>query len=266
MFKRMFLLAIALFTAIFIFGSINVNNGLSHKIIVQPGQEATEIISIVNSGEEPVKVTLYKKDYFYYFENSKQLTSYSSPSSLAQSNASWISIQTPEVLISPGEESDIPFTVSVPNQSGLKGTYWSMIMVEPSVAESEVSKGKITIKNTIRYGIQVSTTVGVPETGDKKMDILSRTLSKDGDASYLQLVLKNTGIFGLNPSITMRAYDNETGSLTGEFEGNSGFLYPGTSKLYTIPFEGLKPGKYKIIVLIQDGDDVWGAQYNANLM
>jgi len=252
--------------AIFIFGSININNGLSHKITVQPGQEATEIISIVNSGEEPVKVRLYKKDYFYYFENSKQLTSYSSPSSLVQSNADWISIQTPEILISPGEESDIPFTVSVPNQSCLKGTYWSMIMIEPSTAESEISKGKITIKNTIRYGIQVSTTVGFPETGDKKMEILSRTLTKDGNANYLQLVLKNTGIFGLNPAITMRTYDNETGSLKGEFEGNSGFLYPGTSRLYTIPFEGLEPGKYKIIVLIQDGDDVWGAQYNANLM
>jgi hypothetical protein len=263
----MFLLTIIiLFTAVFIFGSINVNNGLSHKIMLKPGQEATEIISIVNSGEEPVKVTLYKKDYFYYFENSKQLTSYSSPSSLAQSNADWISIQIPEVLIPSGEESNIPFTVSAPNQSSLKGTYWSMIMIEPSAVESEVSKGKITIKNTIRYGIQVSTTVGVPEAGDKKIEILSRALSKDGEANYLQLVLKNIGIFSLNPSITMRTYDNETGSLTGEFEGNSGFLYPGTSRLYTIPFEGLKPGKYKIVVLIQDGDDVWGAQYNANLM
>ena len=69
----------------------------------------------------------------------------------------------------------VNFTVSIPNDQKLAGSYWSMLMVEGIPQSSPESsrpmakkKTEMGIMQTIRYGIQIATHIA--NTGERKIE------------------------------------------------------------------------------------------------
>jgi hypothetical protein len=77
----------------------------------------------------------------------------------------------------------------------------------------------------------------------------------------MQVDIGNDGDLGMRPEVTVELFD-QTGSSKGKFNGIRNRLYPGTSVRQRIVLEGIPAGKYKALVVIDDGrDDVFGAEY-----
>ena len=64
----------------------------------------------------------------------------------------------------------------------------------------------------------------------------------------------NTGERVIRPLVWTELYD-EQGNLAGRFEGGQRWIFPECSCRFEIPFQGVKAGEYKALVIADGGED-----------
>jgi hypothetical protein len=170
------------------------------------------------------------------------------------------------IEVPPGGVADVSYTIKVPEDEALVGTYWSILMVEVvapqplDLAAVGADKLSLGINQIVRYAVQVVTHIG--ESGDRRLNFLDTRLLRDAQARILQLDIENTGSRWLRPTVSAELYSDE-GRLAHSFEGETLRVYPGTSVRYRLDLSDAKPGKYKAVVIADcGGDDVFGATYS----
>ena len=240
---------------------VGVIGGLSRKREVKAGETYRGIVIIRNTGEAPQEVKVYQTDYLFFFDGRNL---YGEPGKTPRSNANWITFSRSRVTIPPQETVSVYYTAKVPDDPSLAGTYWSILMVEPipeshPQAAAEEGKVKIGITQLIRYGIQFITHIG--DSGSRKIKFLDRRLIKKGGKRILQIDIENIGERLLTPSVWAELY-SEAGLAVGRFKSGRLSIYPGTSVRHRIDLTGLPKGRYKTLVVVDNGDRyVFGAQY-----
>jgi len=229
---------------------------LSHKKTAQIGETYKGIILVRNSGEEEQEVKIYQTDYLFFADGSNI---YGEPGKLKRSNAKWITFSPHCLIIPPRQVGVVNYTVKVPDDKSLKGTYWSMIMVEgidkssPEMLKPEKGKIQIGIRTVVRYGIQMITNIG--DTGSRKLNFVKTKLKK----RVLQIDIENTGERALRPFVYAKLYD-ENGHYVGKYEGGTSGIYPGCSVRYKIDLSKIPEGKYKTLIVADcGGDHIFGA-------
>ena len=236
--------------------------GLTHERKVEAGKTYQGVIIIRNGDDTPRQVKVYQTDYLFYSDGK---SIYGEPGKTSRSNANWIGYSPSRLTISPKGSKVVHYTIKVPSDKSLRGTYWSMMMVEaigeghPEAIEGEKGKAKVGIRNVIRYGMQMVCHIG--DSGTRKAKFLQTKLLREKGKRFLQLDVENTGERWLRPSIWADIY-NDKGQYIGRFEAGRVRIYPGTSVRRRVDVSALPPGNYKtLIVLDAGGDDVFGATY-----
>ena len=246
--------------------SVFVEGSLTQEKICEVGEAYEGVITLRNTSSEPQEVKVYQTDYLFFCDGRNV---YGEPGEFYRSNANWITLKSNIFTVPPNGTSTVSYIVDVPNDENLAGTYWSMLMVEPlseappEEIEAEKEEVKIGIRTVIRYGIQIVTHLG--DSGKRELNILDRQVSKEGEDYILALDLENTGERSLRPALSAEIY-NEEGMLLEKKEGGKYRIYPGTSVRATLNLGALSSGKYKILVVMDNGDQyIWGAQYSLSL-
>ncbi len=249
---------------------VSVIGELSQDKDVKPGDSYTGVIMVRNDTKEPQEAKVYQTDYTFQCDGSNN---YGDPGALPRSNAKWIAFTPSFLTIPPLTTMAVNYTVDVPKEAPggkLTGTYWSMLMVEgiqKGSAESSVpqkdKKAQMGIMQTIRYGIQVATTIA--NTGEKKIEFLAVALDTTGGKRALRVDIKNTGDIGMRPDVTLQLFDQQ-GAQVGKFSGVKYRMYPGTSVRQSIDVSTVPQGTYKALVVVDaGGDDIFGGQYTLKL-
>lgn len=233
--------------------------GLTHERVAKVGETYRGVIFIRNSSEKLQEVKVYHTDYLFFFDGR---SIYGEPGKDARSNANWISFRPKRLTIPPKETSGVNYTVNVPDDENLVGTYWSMLMVEgisknsPGAIREEKGKVKLGIRQVTRYGIQMVTNIG--DTGARRLKFLETKLLKEEERRILQVDMENIGERWLRPFLWAELYD-EKGSYIGRFEGGGWRIYPGTSVRYRLDLSQAPKGEYKALVIADcGGEDVFG--------
>jgi hypothetical protein len=246
---------------------VRVIGGLAHEMKVNPGNTYEGIILLANDSEEPQEVKVYQTDYLFFCDGTNK---YGEPGKLQRSNANWITFK-PERLIIPGNgTTPINYTIKVPDDTSLIGTYWSMLMVEgigkgsPESIRPEKGKVQLGIRQVIRYGIQVVSNIG--ETGSHQLEFIeTKLLAKEGGGKFLQIDIENTGEWIMIPMVWAEIYDEE-GRYIGNFESSKMRIYPGTSVRHRIDLSDVPKGRYKALIIADAGGDyIFGASYTLEL-
>jgi hypothetical protein len=246
---------------------VSIIGELSQDKDAYPGDVYTGTIIIRNDTNEPQEAKVYQTDYTFQFNGTNN---YGEPGLLARSNAKWITFSPAYVTLPPQGTMSVNFTVTIPKETEtnkLVGTYWSMLMVEgiqKGSAESSIrpkdAKAQMGIMQTIRYGIQIATTIA--KTGEKKIQIAGhKVIKKEDGKRILQVDIENTGEIAMRPDVYVELFDGQGNSL-GKFPGVKYRIYPGTSVRQSIDISAVKQGEYKALIVIDaGGDDVFGVQY-----
>jgi hypothetical protein len=247
---------------------VSVVGSLTHQKKANPGPGDIYEGSIVvkNTSSEPREVRIYQTDYEFYFNGTNN---YGPPGKLKRSNADWISFNPHWLTVPPDGTSTVHYTVKVPDEPNLVGTYWSMLMVE-GVPESslqsgqlEKGKAKVGITQVFRYGIQMITHIG--DTGERKLKFLETKLVKEAGRRTFHVDVENTGQRWLRPLLWLELYD-ETGAYIGKFEGGTKRIYPDTSVRYKIDLTNVPNDNYKALMVADCGEDyIFGANYTLKL-
>ena len=266
MFKKIILLIVA----VMVFqaagrSEIIVNSSLFNQKNAKPGEKYTGVISVQNIGNKTQPVKAYRTDYKF---NASGANSFNAPGTDPRSNAPWVSLSPSDFVMPPNGKAVIYYTVDVPNDPNLKGSYWSMIMVEPvenlaAKPVTEKRKHKLQFTTQIRFGVQIATDIG--ENIPAEIKILNRKIVYGKGEKLFQLDIENTGKKWVRPDIWAELFNNKDIKM-GKFNGTVARIYPGCSIKSEIDLSNLPAGRYKTIAIIDCGDNnSFGGQYSLEI-
>jgi hypothetical protein len=240
-----------------------VKGGLTHEKEAAIGQSYDGSLELQNNGDKPAEVKVYQTDYFFYADGR---VIYGEAGKLDRSNAHWITFGPKTFVIPPKETVAVRYTVKVPEDSSLAGTYWSMMMVEEVPASSPEStlarpdRVGMGVRQVFRYGVQFMTHIG--QTGTRSIKFLATKLQKEGVTQYLVLDVENSGQRMLRAEVYAELYDPR-GTYMGKFAADALRLYPGTSGRFKIDLSKIPNDTYKTLVVVDcGGTNIFGANLN----
>jgi len=242
-----------------VFSQIYISSSMTQRESASYGQTYYGSIKIMNAGTKNEIVRLYKNDYQFYADGTNI---YGEPGSTSRSNANWIQLIQEEVTIAPSKEAEIRYTVKVPPEESLVGTYWSLVMVQAitdTIFDPEKDTDSLGISTGVRYGVQIVTNIG--ETGEPDLLFSNPSMNQQESTYLLQVDTENTGerYISFIPYVDLYS---DRGLYIGRFESRRRGLYPGTSVRIQIPFPDVLPGKYRAQVIADGGDnDLFGVIY-----
>ena len=257
---KIYFLFFILFVPHFLGASIFIHGGLTHEKEYDVGTTYKGIIEVENRYDKPQEVKVYMTDY-EFFADGKVI--YGEAGKLSRSNANWISINPKRLFIPPKEVVPVYYSVSVPDDTTLSGTYWCIIMLEPIAegsAESSTAKedADITlgINQVLRYGIQIITHIS--DTGQRKIKFVNPVFKQEGGEKTLSIDIENRGDLWVVPDVWVELYD-EIGVFVGKFAASKKRIFPGLSARFNIKFTDMPSQKYKALIIADcSEDDIFG--------
>jgi hypothetical protein len=242
---------------------VSIIGGLTHEKQAALNETYEGSIIVKNKGDRTEEIRIYQTDYLYYFDGTND---YNQPGKLVRSNANWISFNPHRLTIPARSTAKIDYTVKVPDDPNLQGSYWSMIMIEeipatsPLSSQPETAEFQVGIIQIVRYAIQMTTHIN--DTGERKLEFLQTQLLREGEQRVLQVDIENTGQRFLAPYLWVDLYDR-TGRYIGRFDCDRKRIFPGASVRYKVDLTNVPEGDYKALVVADaGGDDIFGGNYN----
>ena len=247
---------------------IIIEGELTHQQEIERGKVYRGTLLVKNIDREPQEVKLYQTDYFFFADGR---IFYEEVGTVDRTNGKWIEFFPKRFSVPAAGSVQVNYTVTVPDDENLVGTYWSVLMVEgipkgspessdQSSANENVGVG---IRQVFRYGVQMVTHIEGDGAGVPK--ITAARLLKENEQRALQLDVTNQGERWLRPTVYAELYDTD-GNYRGRYEGERLRIYPGTSVRFTIDLKEAPAGTFKALVVLDGGDDgVFGANYTLSL-
>lgn len=255
-------------------GQIAVRSSLAEDQTIAPGRSYEGTIVIENLTDKSQQARVEAKDYRFTADGTN---AFPAAGSLPRSNADWISFQPSVVTLPPQSTAEVSYRVSVPSTLSQadstrtpRGTYWSVLMVEPiargsaaSTLEAEDEERAFGVRQVTRFGVQIATHVTPQPTPN--INISNAQLVADSTAPALVVDLKNEGAAMARPTVQLELYDSD-GSVALRRRSSPSRLYPSTSIRNRLPLDSLAAGRYEALVIVNaSGDRVEGAQYTIEL-
>lgn len=229
----------------------------------RPGETYQGTLMMTNNDVTPQDVIIYQTDYSFSSDGTNQ---FAKPGTQPRSNAPWVTFSPRQLQVPPRQSSEIHYVVHVPQDTALVGTYWSVIMVEevpPPLPDTliHLASNETSVRQVMRYGVQCVTHIG--ESGVPQVNVTGARLEQlENHRKELQVDVENTGDRWIVPTAWMELYDAE-GHHVGRFESQRKRIFPGTSVRFHIELDGTFSGRYKALVVLDNGDqNVFGAKYN----
>ena len=251
---------------VFVFAGVAVVGGLNQEKTASPGETYEGTITLKNTDDKPREAKIYLTDYLFYADGRNI---YGPPGKNQRSNARWISFSPRSVIVSPRGTGKVHYSVKVPQDLSLSGTYWSMCMVEglpqsaDPVSQPEKDKTKLGIKQIMRYGVQIVTQIN--STGTGQLTFLNTKFNRDSAKGVLEGEIENNGERLLKSQTWVELYD-KNGVFSGKFEAGRSRIYPGTSVRYKANLGKLTGDDYKALIVGDcGGEDVFGITFKLKL-
>lgn len=264
--KRALALALALAcAATAAHGQITVVGSGVEEHAARPGDTYSGTLRLRNDGSEPADARIDLRDYAFSADGSSR---FAAPGSLPRSNARWIAFSPAQVRLAPGAEATVGYTVTVPADAPA-GTSWSMLMVTTisrggaeSTDAPAGARVRVGLRATLRYGVQVATTIGSPP---PQVAFANAHAFADGAGKVLELDVANASEVAYRPELRVELYD-AAGQRVASVTSRRGLLYPGTSLRQRFELGALPSGTYQALVVADaGGDQLFGAQYRLTL-
>lgn len=244
---------------------------LTHNYNLQPGATITGHLELRNNGNTPEEVKLYQEDIRIGANGKPEYTQ--GGHQHERSNTEWINLPTDRIILNPGAKQTIAYTLQVPNNGALNGSYWSSLVVEPISKNSQESQQKqqaasntpdISIHQRVRYAVQVISTIGNQAAANLEFSQPKVTTTQAG--KYLQVGIHNTGNQFSRPKVWLDVFDKQ-GKDLGRFEAQPHGLFVGERDLFQVSLNKLAPGQYKALLAAQDNTQgqIFGSDIALNI-
>lgn len=250
--------------------AIMLSGGLTHEHNVQPGGTVMGVLELRNTANTPTEVKIYQENIQVDASGKSQFSPRNRTH--ARSNINWISLANNQLVIAPGSTQQVPYTLRVPTNNGLNGSYWSTLMLEPlsnSSPESQTSlpkdKPSVQVRQKMRYSVRVISNVG--NRGQANLIFSPPNISKPApNQRWFTVNVRNHGNLFTRPKVWLDVFDLQ-GRNMGRFKADRRSLYASESKNFKIDIARLSPGAYKGLLAAEDDQNgqIFGSDINLNI-
>lgn len=206
-------------------------DGMIQERFVKAGESYFVKFFVINSTEKDTEILIVKRDLIL----DRGRTIFKDAGTLERSNAHWIKVKNPRLLLKKKRKAELKFLVTVPKDAE-SGSYHSVICVQtnPHVVAIE-SNRKMLIHPRIAF--QIITTI---EGGISKAKIVKAEVKEN----LLNLDIENTGT---NMIILKLRPDDEN------IESRKVLVYPSQTQTTKLKCDELRDGKHRIRFILDDG-------------
>lgn len=263
---KIFLLGVLFFLSLGRADAIDVLGGLERFIDTAPGKSYAGKILLSNKESKPVSVKIYQSDYRF---NSKGENYFDNPGTQTRSNANWIKFTPERIIIASGSIGTVDFSVKVPEKAELQGLFWSLLLVEPQLADdpelSVPDKNGMRVRTVSRFAVQILTTVGQTPENKSAFKFLDHQVNIINGKRYFEINAENNGLLYMRPTLWAEVFDLK-GKSVGRYPGGAPQILPGCSVKYRIDITELPAGNYETLVVADTGkSDLVGARYKLKI-
>ncbi|WP_457616462.1 hypothetical protein [Lutibacter sp.] len=250
--KKLFLVISFLLFSQISNSNVVVLNGLTHVHNSEAGKTITGVVKLKNTKDTEQRVIIYFNDLFQECGKATILTA---DVSHERSLLKWISTNINERVLKPHEEYELVYTIEVPNDSSLDGSYWGVLMieVEKPIKEDDLSYG-VKLESKIRYGIQIIT--DIKERKPSELDFYNVEINDNNGAKMINVDVQNNGIFYVQPTLVLEVF-NENGEQAKKEEVKFKKIYPGYCKAFTLDISDLPKGVYSAVLVADYGENMY---------
>jgi hypothetical protein len=240
--------------------AVMLSGGLTHQYNVSGGQRVSGVFQLRNASNAPAELKLYQEDSSPVGGNKGH----------SRSNKPWLRLSADRVTLAPGASRKVSYTMQIP-ANAQKGTYWSLVMLEPVSKKSRESQVKkkpqdensftVSVQQKVRYAVNIMTHL---QGGSANLIFSAPKVEQDPkNQKVFAIDIQNTGSKYARPTVSMEVFNKKgepVKTLTGEARG----VYPAAKKRFTVPLAGLRPGDYKVLFVAEDKDSgrTFGADVN----
>ena len=244
------LLCIFFINAQFLYSSVIVQDELTKLFSVKAGDVIDGFINLHNPTERQIIVRISQSDYLYNENNENW---YIQPGKFERSNAKWITFNN-TISIKSQETVQYKFSVNVPANSNLSGSYWSVLFIESNSGLDFSNSENIALN--FRYAVQVVT--NIVNTGSVDLELKNINLIENN----LSMVIYNSGELWFLSDIKIDIY-NQYNNFIASYELKDQRVYPGLSKFLQLPVNLEKNSDYTAIIVVNCGNNnLFGHQVN----
>lgn len=197
---------------------------------MMPGTRKEIQFTLINDSDQNEEIDLKLVNYScnsegkHFFDNlSEDIPKY------PRSNGAWIHLDKKRVRLASGENKTVSYMIEVPKDQRLKGSYWSVLLIEPtdSLFMKNPSAG-FNLNVKIRYAHHIVVNIGAAK---PLLKIFKKEVAEIEGSHYLCLHVVNEGELFFNPSLILKLY-NQEGKLENTLKSQAERLYPGNSQCY----------------------------------
>ena len=220
------------------------------EIQAGPGATSTQAITLNNGAAEPVRVRARLTDWDLSRDGSPQCEG--GPEGGPFSATGWVRVAPPELLIDPGKDGIVRFTLTVPTGTAPSG-YRTAILFEFLPASGEIARRAKEMQFRSRVATLIYANVGEPAVAVELTDLRSRVTKEN---TSLVAVLANTSKRTVRTKGTMTIFAADGKQIAQVSVPDVPVLPESEREVAIVAFEPAKPlpdGEYRVEVKIDVG-------------
>lgn len=259
--KHLFILFLLALMGVSTYAKLLVKNGLTHTHQSQAGMIVSGKIQIQNAGKTDERVKISKNDLM--MDCTTNESSFTSPNSHARSLAKWLTTNVEERVLHPGEEYELLYSIVVPQDSTLHGSYWAVLMVEGNDPVTEQKPKTVSVGSKIRYAVQIITDINGEETPTLSFDKIDFKAVSDS-VQVLKVKVKNESNLSVRPKVVLDLV-NANGEKTSTVESSFRRLYPNSCGEYEVVLRNIPKGHYEGILMADYGQELFATNLDVDI-
>jgi len=250
--KKLILLVSFILIAVNSFSNVVVLNGLTHVHKTNSGEIITGIIKLKNTKNTEQRVIIYFNDLFQQCGEETILTK---DASHDNSILNWFSTNINERVLKGNEEYELLYTINVPENSTIKGSYYGVLMVEieKPIKEDALNYG-VKLESKVRYGIQIIADVN--ERTPSELEFYDIKIEDIETSKIINVDIQNKGDFYVQPTLVLEVF-NENGEQAKKMELKFKKIYPNSCKAFSLDISDLPKGAYTAILVADYGENMF---------
>ncbi|MEP5254404.1 MAG: hypothetical protein ABJQ39_05030 [Winogradskyella arenosi] len=241
-----------------IHANVVIINGLTHSYSGVSGQIFYGEVLLANTSSEEQRITFSLSEALYSCESGRVFSE-----GIAHQNSStaWFKSSVMDKTLAAKERYVFKYSISVPNDDALKGSFWTTLMINVEKPIREEVVNDIGLDTKIRYAIRLLTDVNFSDEVNIDFKDISLKSKGNGAEKQLDINIYNENIFIENVKLALELYD-ANGNLVLEVPTKRLKVFPNVCRVYSIDLEGLPIGEYQCVIVADSRDEFLGTNFS----
>lgn len=259
--SKLFTLIAFVFCFYFSYSNVIILNGLTHSFSGVSGQTFQGQIILANTSNEDQRVTFNLSEANYSCEGGR---SFDENIPHKNSSTEWFEGATMDKVLAPKERYMFKFSITIPHDSELNGSYWTTLMVNVEKPIREETVGNIGLDSQIRYAIRLLTDVNAKEEVNIDFEGVNLSLNSVNRKKQLEIKISNQTIFIENVRLSLEMYD-AYGNMLLETETKRAKVFPEVCRDFIVDVSGLPIGTYQCVVMADSREEYVGTNLSLTI-